>query len=60
MRMYLPVKIIQFLDPIADANLIKPMELPASESAAAYVCVGKKCSRPITEVEELRRMLEAP
>ncbi len=58
-RMYLPVKIVQFLDPVADADLIQLMDFPASESAVAYVCVGKKCGRPITEVKELRRIIKA-
>ena len=48
-RVYEPRKIIQLLDPETDAKEIADNGFLKQESTAAYICVGRVCSAPITE-----------
>jgi len=52
-RAYDPRKIIQALDPTRDREAIGQLGLPAANQPAAYVCVGRVCTRPITEPKQI-------
>jgi len=57
---YVPKKSVRVLSIAVDGALIKKLGYPKQE--AVYLCVGKRCSKPITAPgklrEELRRFLE--
>ena len=57
---YIPAKTIRVLSLAEDGNAIKKLRYPKQE--AAYLCIGKQCSKPITRPgklkEELKRLLE--
>ena len=59
-RSYEPRKIIQILNPEADANKIADNGFRSEGPPTAYICVGKACTASITEpkqiVSEVQRM----
>lgn len=63
LRIYEPRKIIQVLDPEQNPGAIAALGYPNTETPAAYICVGKACTAPITEPRqvglELNRMVAA-
>ena len=62
-RNYEPRKIIQILDPQKDQNAITALGYPISETPTAFICVGRACTAPIIEPQqvavELNRMLQS-
>jgi uncharacterized protein YyaL (SSP411 family) len=48
---YVPEKVVQVLSISSDAQEIKDLGYPPTE--AVYLCVGKRCSTPITKPETL-------
>jgi len=60
-RIYEPRKIVQLFDPATDSDEITAKGFAAGEQPTAYVCVGKACTAPITEPqqigEEIQRMI---
>ena len=62
-RNYEPRRIIQILDPQKDQNAITALGYPISESPTAFICVGRACTAPIIEPQqvsvELNRMVQS-
>ncbi len=60
---YEPRKIIQILDPKKDQNAITALGYPISETPTAFICVGRACTAPIIEPQqvsvELNRMVQS-
>jgi len=52
-RIYVPRRVIQFLDLEEDRDRIAELGYHFSETPAAYVCVGNLCTAPITEPKEV-------
>ena len=52
-KVYDPRKVIQILDPEADASEIQREGLSSQLTPTAYVCVGKACGAPISEPKEI-------
>ena len=52
-RIYEPRKIIQLLDPVADAKEISEGGYSVLGTATAYICVGTACTAPITEPRKI-------
>jgi len=52
-RLYEPRKIIQLLDPEADAGEIAKNGFSSQGQSTAYVCVGTACTAPITAPREI-------
>ena len=52
-QLYVPGKLVRFLDPHVDTLSIGEITFPQSEIAQAFVCTDKLCSSPIQNAEEL-------
>jgi uncharacterized protein YyaL (SSP411 family) len=46
---YAPAKIVQVIDPVRDAERLKQLGYPASETSLVYVCVGTQCLAPVND-----------
>jgi uncharacterized protein YyaL (SSP411 family) len=55
-RIYIPEKVVRILSLSGDREEITKLNYALRESA--YLCVGKRCSAPITKPELLKTMLE--
>ena len=55
LRLRVPHRTVQLLDPARDAALLEALALPAEPAYVAYVCYGTACSAPVRTVEELER-----
>ncbi len=49
LRLAVPDRTAQILDPLRDADLLERLALPSRPAPAAYVCIGTVCSAPVTE-----------
>ncbi len=56
-RIYRPVKMVQFLDPKTDIDLIKAMNYEPANRPVAHVCTEKGCAEPVYDIEALREIL---
>ncbi len=52
-RQYIPEKAVRVLSPSEDAGEIAKLRLPLAE--AVHLCAGKRCSKPITGTERLKK-----
>jgi uncharacterized protein YyaL (SSP411 family) len=55
-RLFVPEKVVRVLSLSADMTEIKKLKYPLQESV--YLCVGRRCSKPITSVEGLKAGLK--
>ena len=55
-RLFVPEKAVRVLSLSADVKEIKKLKYPLQE--AVYLCVGKRCSAPITSTEDLKAGLK--
>jgi uncharacterized protein YyaL (SSP411 family) len=55
-RLYVPEKVVRVLSLSADVAEIKKLKYPLQESV--YLCVGRRCSTPITSAEGLKAGLK--
>ncbi len=56
-RTYDPRKIVEVLDPKKNSDRIATLGYPASDKPAAYICLGKVCTAPITEPKQISQEL---
>jgi hypothetical protein len=49
LRLDVPARIVQVLDPVRDAQRIEALYLPTEPAPAAYACAGTMCSAPVTD-----------
>lgn len=56
-QLYVPGKLVRFLDPHVDTLSIGEITFPQSEIAQAFVCTDKLCSSPIQNAEGLSNHL---
>jgi uncharacterized protein YyaL (SSP411 family) len=63
LRLDVPFRTVQLLDPERDADRLEALFLPPQPAPAAYVCLGTTCSAPVSDpaalAETVRRMQEA-
>jgi uncharacterized protein YyaL (SSP411 family) len=52
-QIFEPRKVIQILDPHSDLKAVTALGYPIPKSPTAYVCVGKVCTAPITEPQQI-------
>ena len=52
-RIYEPRKIIQVLNPDWDAQYISALGYPSTNQPTAFVCLGRLCTAPITEPNDI-------
>jgi uncharacterized protein YyaL (SSP411 family) len=64
LRLDVPARVVQLLDPSRDAGRLAAFGLPPEPAPAAYACAGTMCSPPVTDPERLgeavRGMLAGP
>ncbi|MGB2695276.1 MAG: DUF255 domain-containing protein [Dehalococcoidia bacterium] len=53
LRLRVPDRTVQLLDPARDAELLVALALPSEPAPAAYVCYGTACSAPVRTAAEL-------
>jgi uncharacterized protein YyaL (SSP411 family) len=53
LRLDVPARVVQVLDPERDAERLAALGLPAEPAPAAYACAGAMCSPPITDAGRL-------
>jgi len=58
LRLRVPERTVQLLDPSRDAERLAALAFPAEPSPAAYVCFGTACSAPVRTVAELEATVE--
>ena len=58
LRISLPFRAVQTLDPARDAARVAALDLPSSPAPRAYVCVGRACSAPIEDAGKLAAVVE--
>ena len=49
LRLDVPARVVQVLDPSRDADRLAALGLPAQPAPAAYACAGTMCSPPVTD-----------
>jgi uncharacterized protein YyaL (SSP411 family) len=49
LRLDVPARVVQLLDPARDAERLAALGLPAQPAPAAYACAGTMCSPPVTD-----------
>ena len=49
LRLDVPARMVQVLDPARDSERLAALYLPADPAPAAYVCAGTMCSAPVTD-----------
>jgi len=59
LRLKLPGRVVQLLDPARDAERLAALSLPREPAPAAYVCAGKTCSAPVRDPEGLLAVVES-
>ncbi|UCG77516.1 MAG: thioredoxin domain-containing protein [Nitrospirota bacterium] len=57
-KIHHPEKVVRLLSPDVDRTVIEDLGLPANVNAA-YICEGKRCSRPVTEPDMIEREMQA-
>jgi hypothetical protein len=58
LRLGVPFRIVQLLDPVRDAARLEALYLPPQPSPAAFVCLGTMCSAPVSEPSALAEAVE--
>ncbi len=58
LRLDVPDRSVQLLDPERDRERLAALSLPAEPAPAAYVCYGTMCSAPVRTVRELKDAVE--
>ena len=58
LRISLPFRAVQTLDPARDVARIQALDLPLSPAPRAYACVGQACSAPIEDAGELAAVVD--
>ncbi len=58
LRLRLPDRTVQLLDPARDGERLAALALPPDPAPAAYVCYGTACSAPVRTVQELEATVE--
>jgi uncharacterized protein YyaL (SSP411 family) len=58
LRLDVPFRIVQLLDPEGDAARLEALFLPTQPTPAAYVCLGTMCSPPVTQPDALADAVE--
>jgi hypothetical protein len=58
LKLDVPFRIVQLLDPGRDAARLEALYLPPQPSPAAYVCLGTMCSAPVSEPSALAEAVE--
>ena len=58
LRLDVPDRSVQLLDPERDRERLAALSLPAEPAPAAYVCYGTMCSAPVRTVQELKEAVE--
>jgi uncharacterized protein YyaL (SSP411 family) len=53
LRLDVPARVVQVLDPERDSERLAALYLPADPVPAAYVCAGTMCSAPVTDPDRL-------
>jgi uncharacterized protein YyaL (SSP411 family) len=53
LSLHAPFRILHVIEPVKHADRLAALSLPTSPSPAAYVCVGKACSAPVTDPDSL-------
>jgi len=53
LRLDVPFRIVQLLDPERDAARLEALYLPPKPAPVAYVCLGTMCSPPVSEPQAL-------
>ncbi len=53
LRVDVPARVVQVLDPERDAERLAALGLPAEPAPAAYACAGTMCSPPVSEAGRL-------
>ena len=56
---YLPSRVVQLLDPVADAEHVARLELPPRTEPVAYVCLAHDCAAEHRDPETLWAALVA-
>ncbi len=63
LRLAVPARIVQILDPDRDAERLGALFLPTEPAPAAYACAGTMCSAPVTDpaglADAVRDMMNA-
>jgi uncharacterized protein YyaL (SSP411 family) len=59
LRLDVPARVVQVLDPVRDAELLLALGLPAQPAPAAYACAGTMCSPPVTDAAQLAETVAA-
>lgn len=59
LRVPVPGRSVQLLDPGRDAGLLEALSLPGEPVPAAYVCAGKTCSAPVLDPSGLQAAVES-
>jgi len=59
LRIYEPRRELIQLDPAADAERISERGFPTADRPTLYVCIGRRCSAPITDPAQIPKALAA-
>jgi hypothetical protein len=59
LRLDVPARVVQVLDPARDAEQLAALGLPAQPAPAAYACAGTMCSPPVTDAAVLAETVAA-
>ncbi|MCH7810160.1 MAG: thioredoxin domain-containing protein [Chloroflexi bacterium] len=59
LRLDVPARVVQVLDPARDAERLAALGLPAQPAPAAYACAGTMCSPPVTDAVRLAETVAA-
>jgi uncharacterized protein YyaL (SSP411 family) len=57
LKVYVPHRIVQLLNPRCDGERIALLGFPAENMPSLYACLGSLCLAPITASREVERML---
>jgi uncharacterized protein YyaL (SSP411 family) len=59
LRLDVPARIVQVLDPARDGDRLAALYLPPEPTPAAYACAGTMCSAPVTQPSGLADAVRA-
>ena len=59
LRLPLAARTVQRLSPVENTSLMEALALPLDVTKVAYVCVGSRCSSPLTDPEQLLDAVES-